>query len=98
LARGDQTPEAVLDLHGQTLAVAHQRLQQFISASVQAQHRLVLVITGKGKISDGGGALRRALPLWLHDASLSPFIIGFRAAHGKHGGDGAFYVVLRIKA
>lgn len=98
VGRGTEAPQATLDLHGLTLAVAHTQLQQFVYSSCAAQHRLVLVITGKGKISEGGGALRRALPLWLHDASLSPFVIGFRAAHGKHGGDGAYYVVLRSKA
>jgi DNA-nicking Smr family endonuclease len=97
LSRGSQTPQAILDLHGHTLAAAHTQLQAFVRQAVQAQHRLVLVITGKGNVGDGGGVLRRALPLWLHDAALSPFIIGFRAASGKHGGNGAFYVVLRTK-
>ena len=96
LGRGSQTPQATLDLHGQTLAAAQTQLQAFVRQAVQAQHRLVLVITGKGNVTDGG-VLRRALPLWLHDAGLSPFIIGFRAASGNHGGTGAFYVVLRTK-
>ena len=41
------------------------------------------------------GVLRRLMPLWLDSDSLRPIVIGFSAAHLRHGGGGALYVMLR---
>jgi DNA-nicking Smr family endonuclease len=43
----------------------------------------------------GSGVLKNAVPEWL---SLSPFthyVASFREAHAAHGGDGAYYIILR---
>jgi DNA-nicking Smr family endonuclease len=89
LRRGGLEPEARLDLHGLTHDGAYRALLRFLFGAQAAGHKLVLVITGKG------GVLRERLPLWLGQAELQPLVAGVNKAHVKHGGDGAFYVLLR---
>lgn len=95
--------DARIDLHGLTQATAHRRLQLFIVEAQARGHGLVLVITGKG---DGErllaglserGVLRRAVPLWLGEPMLRPYVLGFETAARHHGGDGALYVRIRRK-
>lgn len=102
MTRGRLHPEARLDLHGMTLAVAQPELTRFILASHAQGRRLVLVITGKGK--PGGpdaplpvrpGALRHHVPHWLHRPPLAGLVLQVTAAHQRHGGEGAYYVYLR---
>lgn len=102
MTRGRLAPEARLDLHGMTLAVAQPELTRFILASHAQGRRLVLVITGKGK--PGGpdaplpvrpGALRHHVPHWLQRPPLSAVVMQVTAAHLRHGGEGAYYVYLR---
>jgi len=102
MTRGKLAPEARIDLHGMTLAEAHPELIRFILNAQGAGLRLVLVITGKGKLrEDHGpipqrmGALRHQLPHWLHLPPLSHVVLQVTEAHLKHGGSGAFYVYLR---
>jgi DNA-nicking Smr family endonuclease len=102
MRRGKLTPEARLDLHGLTLAEAHPELIRFILNAHAAGHRLVLVITGKGKDRDRGGpiptrfgALRHQVPHWLALPPLGPVVLQIAEAHLRHGGGGAYYVYLR---
>ena len=102
LRRGKLKPEARIDLHGMTLAQAHPALTGFILRSASAGHRLVLVITGKGKNRDDGGpiptrfgVLRHQVPQWLSMAPLGPLVLQVTEAHIRHGGGGAYYVYLR---
>lgn len=100
MTRGKLRPEARLDLHGMTLAVAHPQLIQFVASCHAAGLRLVLVITGKGRGEHGPlptrpGALRHHVPFWLHGAPLAPLVQQVTAAHDRHGGEGAYYVYLR---
>jgi DNA-nicking Smr family endonuclease len=89
LRRGRLDPEARLDLHGMTQSAAYRTLLKFLIDAQAQEKSLVLVITGKG------GVLREQLPLWLGQADLKGLIAGLREAHVKHGGAGAFYVLLR---
>lgn len=89
LRRGRLEPEARLDLHGLTHDGAYRALLRFLFGAQAAGHKLILVITGKG------GVLRERLPLWLGQAELQPLVAGVSKAHVKHGGGGAFYVLLR---
>jgi DNA-nicking Smr family endonuclease len=41
------------------------------------------------------GVLRRSLPLWLAEPEFSVLVSGYASAHARHGGSGAFYVMLR---
>jgi DNA-nicking Smr family endonuclease len=102
LRRGKLKPEARVDLHGMTLAQAHPVLTGFILRSAGAGHRLVLVITGKGKHRDDGGpiptrfgVLRHQVPQWLAMAPLGGLVMQITESHIRHGGQGAYYVYLR---
>lgn len=102
MRRGKLKPDARLDLHGMTLAQAHPALTGFIMRSAGMGHRLVLVITGKGKQRDDGGpiptkfgVLRHQVPQWLAMAPLRGLVLQVTEAHIRHGGQGAYYVYLR---
>ncbi len=102
MKRGKLKPEARIDLHGMTLAQAHPALTGFILRSASAGHRLVLVISGKGKNRDDGGpiptkfgVLRHQVPQWLAMAPLGALVMQVSEAHVRHGGGGAYYVYLR---
>ena len=102
LRRGKLKPEARVDLHGMTVAQAHPVLMGFILRSAGAGHRLVLVITGKGKHRDDGGpiptrfgVLRHQVPQWLSMAPLGGLVMQITESHIRHGGQGAYYVYLR---
>lgn len=101
MKRGKVRPEARLDLHGMVLAEAQPALVSFIMQSHAAGHRLVLVITGKGKNTDDGGPiptrfgkLRHQVPVWLRQAPLSSLVLQVTEAHRTQGGSGALYVYL----
>ncbi|WP_386679345.1 Smr/MutS family protein [Loktanella sp. R86503] len=97
---GKLKPEGRLDLHGMYQDEAYPELIAFILNAQAAGKRLVLVITGKGRLDDGWGpegrgVLRRYVPQWLKLQPLAPAVLEVRPAHLKHGGDGAYYVYLR---
>ena len=93
LERGEMTIDALLDLHGYTQGEAFAALNTFILRSYHAGLRCVLVITGKGRL--GTGVLRSRFPDWVDSPTLRPVILKVVAAKGHHGGDGAFYILLR---
>ena len=102
MLRGKLKPEARIDLHGMTVAEAHPELVRFLLNAQSAGKRMVLVITGKGKVKDDHGpipqrmgVLRHQLPHWLAQPPLGGVVQQVAPAHLKHGGGGAFYVYLR---
>jgi DNA-nicking Smr family endonuclease len=100
MTRGKLAPEARIDLHGMTLAEAQPELLRFILNAQSAGLRLVLVITGKGKMTHDPiprpiGALRHQVPHWLRLPPLAQAVQQVVEAHLKHGGSGALYVYLR---
>lgn len=95
IARGNQTIDARLDLHGHTQAQAHDVLLRFLRVTQSRGGRVALVITGKGGRGEGGGALKRAVPMWLALPEFRTMVIGFDIAAIGHGGEGALYVRLR---
>ncbi|NRB05842.1 MAG: Smr/MutS family protein [Rhodobacteraceae bacterium] len=102
LRRGKLKPEARLDLHGLTLEHAYPTLTRFIMTSWNQGHRLVLVITGKGRdrpehgpIPLRQGVLRHQVPQWLNMPPLKRIVLQVADAHQRHGGGGAYYVYLR---
>ena len=82
-----------LDLHGHTQSTARSALISFLRAAQSRGDRTVIVITGVGR--SGQGVLRRRLPEWLAEPELRSLVSGFAQAQRTHGGDGAYYVVLR---
>ena len=95
VARGRESIDARFDLHGLTQAEAHSALSRFLHAASARGARLVLIITGKGRVSGGGGVLRRQVPMWLALPEFRDLVVGFEDAHLAHGGEGALYVRLR---
>ena len=103
VARGKDTIDARLDLHGLTQHEAHDTLLRFLRSASARDARLVLVITGKGKLSGkrdvGGdrerGVLRRQVPQWLSLPEFRAYVVGFEDAAIAHGGEGALYVRVR---
>jgi DNA-nicking Smr family endonuclease len=109
LRRGLLEPRAKLDLHGYTEAAAHRALLAFLKDAQALGHRLVLIVTGRGaRKGDEAtvglgyghgprGVLKEAVPRWFNEPEFAHLIAGTRAAHRRHGGDGALYVYLRKK-
>lgn len=104
MMRGKLDPEARIDLHGMTVAEAHQALIGFVMSAHTRGLRLVLVITGKGRtkardiaapMPARAGILKHEVPHWLRTGLLAPRVMEVREAHRSHGGSGAYYVYLR---
>ena len=95
--RGQMRPEGRLDLHGMIQSEAHRALTAYMAKAQSAGLRCVIVITGKGRVSEGGGVLRNQVPQWLNSPSIRPHILAFSSAQPKDGGSGALYVLLRRK-
>jgi DNA-nicking Smr family endonuclease len=102
LAKGKRTPEAKLDLHGMTLVAAERAVTKFIAESVEQNRRVVLIVTGKGLRLEGGrvfgGRIRAEFLGWLDRPENRARVAGVRPAHPRHGGSGAFYVLLRRRS
>lgn len=100
LRRGQLDIAGKLDLHGLTQSAAHRALRQFVEEAAHDGKRCVLVVTGKGQGRSGEretGVLRRMVPRWLNEAALRALIVGVESAQGRHGGEGALYVLLKRK-
>ena len=98
LARGRAAPDAAIDLHGMRRHEAFAALREFLARAQIAGARLVLVVTGKGRVASEGGAagvLRKSVPIWLRGAEYHAIVLGFEEASRLHGGAGALYVRLR---
>ena len=102
LAKGKRSPEASLDLHGMTLVAAEKAVARFLADSATQNLRLVLIVTGKGTRLEGGrmfgGRIRAEFPAWLERSDNRALVAGVRTAHPRHGGSGAFYVLLRRRS
>ena len=102
LRRGKLRPEGKIDLHGMTLDRAHPVLTGFVMNAHAQGKRLILVVTGKGKMRDEGGpipvrhgVLRHQVPQWLGMQPMKSVVLQIAQAHVSHGGGGAYYVYLR---
>lgn len=101
LARGQVAPDLVVDLHGHNLATAYDLLDRKLDQAIVAGLRLVLLVTGRPPRDDrrpiARGAIRAAVGDWLAASRHAGRIAAVRAAHPRHGGAGALYIVLRRK-
>lgn len=94
-------PELTLDLHGHTLDTAHRRLDDGLMQAKAMGARVVLVITGKPRPSEHAdrgerrGAIRANILDWLAAGPHGSDIAAVRAAHRRHGADGALYLILK---
>ena len=102
LARGKLVPQASLDLHHMTLAAAERAVRRFLVEASAQNLRIVLIVTGKGVRLEGGrvlgGRIRSEFVGWLNRADNRDLLRSVRPAHARHGGSGAFYVLLRRRS
>ncbi|MBI5782558.1 MAG: Smr/MutS family protein [Gammaproteobacteria bacterium] len=96
LRRGQYAIEAQLDLHGNTVPQARERVGTFLR-DMQAQgKRCVRIIHGKGKSSEGKlPVLKGKVNAWLQQWDQ---VLAFCSARPNDGGTGAVYVLLKRKA
>ena len=99
LGRGLVPPDRVVDLHGHGLAAAHALLEARLDEAIASGARLVLLITGRPPRGEarphGRGVIRASVGDWLAASRHAGHIAAIRAAHPRHGGAGALYLVLR---
>jgi DNA-nicking Smr family endonuclease len=95
LGRGLVEIDAKIDLHGMRQERAHDALVAFLWQAQAQGHRIVIVVTGKGKVGEARGVLRYAVPGWLSRPDLRELVVGFEEAGRRHGGEGALYVRIR---
>lgn len=100
LTRGIVQPDASLDLHGHTLASAHALLDTGLDSAIGRGDRVLLLVTGKPPRAESErpharGVIRAAVADWLAASRHAHAIAAVRAAHPRHGGAGALYIVLR---
>ena len=105
IARGRESIDARLDLHGLRQQDAYVVLRRFLARCQANGLRHVLVITGKGGGPDHAtrdfwqsperGILRRLVPQWLAEPSFRLHVVSFTESAMKHGGSGALYVTIR---
>jgi DNA-nicking Smr family endonuclease len=95
LGRGLVEIDARIDLHGMRQERAHDALIGFLRNAQSRGHRIVIIVTGKGKAGEARGVLRHAVPGWLSRPDLRELVVGFEEAGRRHGGEGALYVRIR---
>jgi DNA-nicking Smr family endonuclease len=91
LKSAQYTIEAVLDLHGKTIAEAKEALELFLQECQQQHIKYVLMIHGKGQHS-GSPILKNRLNHWLRQSKT---VMAFCSAKIRHGHTGALYVLLK---
>lgn len=85
--------EATLDLHGIAKVEAYAAVSDFLHRAHRAGARHVIIITGKGRTSEG--VLRANLPHWLNEPALRPLVAGMAQAAANKGGSGVVHVLLK---
>ncbi len=95
MRRGRMTIDGTLDLHGYTQDRARHALADYLADAQAAGKRCILIVTGKGDITQGGGVIRTQTPRWLNAPENRARVLAFDYAQPKHGGLGAIYVLLR---
>lgn len=100
LATGTVAPDSSIDLHGHTLHSAHSVLDAGLDRAIARGDRILLLITGKpprpeSERPHARGRIREAVGDWLAASRHAANIASVRAAHPRHGGAGALYIVLR---
>ena len=83
------TIDIIIDLHGYSKEAAYNVFLQKFALSLQLKHKLILVITGKGKV------LRESLVFWLKEPSIGHQVFYFCQVDPKN--DGAFYLALKTQ-
>lgn len=98
LRSGDVQPDRVIDLHGNSLDGAWNAIDSGLDRAIAGKERVVLLITGHSRSGDPPvqrGKIRAAVHDWLEASRHASKIAAVRGAHGRHGGGGSLYIILR---
>ena len=100
LSTGTVQPDSSIDLHGHTLDTAYRSLDEALGRAIARGDRVLLLVTGKpprpeSERPHARGRIRAAVGDWLAASRHASHIAAVRAAHPRHGGSGALYIVLR---
>ena len=98
LQSGSVAPDRVVDLHGHNLDRAWSAIDSALERAIESGDRVVLLITGHAGPGDPPiqrGRIRAAVHDWLAVSRHAPKIAAVRPAHGRHGGGGSLYIILR---
>ena len=105
MSRGQIDIDSTLDLHGMTQEEAKHATINFIKVANKNNLKIILIITGKGISNENTntryknryerGVLNKNLPAWLQMPEIRDYVNGYRYANQKHGGEGAYYILLK---
>ena len=98
ISGGAVEPDSILDLHGMSLDRAWTAIDRALDHAINRGERVLLLITGHyrgGDSTAGRGKIRAAVNDWLAASRHAPRIASVRGAHGRHGGGGSLYIILR---
>ena len=98
LKSGSVEPDRILDLHGHNLDRAWSAIDHALEQAIAAGDRVLLLITGharSGAPPIERGRIRAAVHDWLAVSRHASRIAAVRGAHGRHGGGGSLYIILR---
>ena len=102
LSKGKRATEAKLDLHGMTLAAAERAVTTFLAEASAAESPCRPDRHRQGHAPRRRPRVRRPHPGGVSGlaraAENRARVAGVRTAHPRHGGSGAFYVLLRRRS
>ena len=84
--------EKTIDLHGYTRDQAYLALIRFFNACQKDGVKKVLVINGGNNMRNT--TLRKSFQIWVRE-KFGNYISSCTSANIRHGGEGAFYVVIK---
>lgn len=93
LRSGKYSIEAQLDLHGMTVAMAHNAISLFLMECRNRNRKCIKIVHGKGIGSkDGKPVIKNKVNLWLQRRDD---VLAFCSARPNDGGTGAIYVLIK---
>ncbi|MBA2466887.1 MAG: Smr/MutS family protein [Sphingomonas sp.] len=98
LKTGTVETDRIIDLHGMNLEGAWSAIDSGLQRAIDSGDRVVLLITGHARPGEPPiqrGKIRAAVHDWLAVSRHAGRIAAVRAAHGRHGGGGSLYIILR---
>ena len=98
LRSGSINPDRVVDLHGMNLDRAWSAIDRQLERAIDCGERVLLLITGHARPGNPPverGRIRAAVHDWLAASRHASRIAAVRPAHGRHGGSGSLYIILR---
>jgi DNA-nicking Smr family endonuclease len=93
LRSGDVQPDRVIDLHEMTLDRAWSAIDVGLERAVASGERIVLLITGHAR--SGAPPIRAGVHVGVEASRHASRFAGVGGAHGRHGGGGSLYIILR---